>query len=193
MRACAIASRLARPLRAVGLGWWLIAGGPAWAQDSALEYAVKATYLYKFAPFVTWPASVFPSPTSPLDICVLGDDAFAKLVGDAVAGQSLAAHPFVVQRLQAASEAGSCQILFVAGGDPSVLGATLRALRGKPILTVTDAAGNEPRGIINFVVADARVRFEINLAEATRDQLTISSKLLSLALSVQAASTPEDP
>lgn len=193
MRACPIAWRLARMFGAAALGGLLVAAAPAFAQDNAIEYAVKATYLYKFAPFVAWPSSVFSSPTSPLDICILGDDAFAKLVGDAVAGQSLATHPFAVRRVPTASAAASCHILFLADSDPGVLGATLRALRGKPILTVTDAAGAEPRGIINFVVENARVRFEINLAEATHDQLTISSKLLSLALSVQAAPTPEDP
>jgi hypothetical protein len=35
----------------------LLCGAPAArAQDTAVEYAVKATYLYKFVPFVQWPA-----------------------------------------------------------------------------------------------------------------------------------------
>ena len=32
---------------------------PLAAQSPNVEYAVKATYLYKFAPFVEWPAGTF--------------------------------------------------------------------------------------------------------------------------------------
>jgi hypothetical protein len=162
---------------------------PAAAQEKSLEYAVKATYLYKFAPFVAWPSG---PTTGPFDICVMGDDAFAGLVSDAVAGQTFNARPFVVQRVQSAAQASACQILFLAAASPNEA-PMLRALSGKPVLTVTDEIGNGPKGIINFVTRDARVRFEINLAEAVRDNLTISSKLLSLAVSVQAAPSGAAP
>jgi hypothetical protein len=41
--------------------------------------------------------------------------------------------------------------------------------------------------MINFIVADNRVRFEIDEAAARRNGLQISSKLLSLAASVRPA------
>ena len=42
------------------------AGHPAAAQDRTLEYSVKATYLYKFIPFIAWPVNAFASPASSL-------------------------------------------------------------------------------------------------------------------------------
>jgi len=55
-----------------------------------------------------------------------------------------------------------------------------------PVLTVTDSIDAlDAKGMINFVVADNRVRFEIDDAAARRSGLVISSKLLSLALSVR--------
>jgi hypothetical protein len=46
-----------------------IAPGAGLAQEgTSLERAIKATYLWKFAPFVEWPASVFKSPDSPFVI-----------------------------------------------------------------------------------------------------------------------------
>jgi hypothetical protein len=50
------------------------------------------------------------------------------------------------------------------------------------VLTVTDAE-EEPRatGIVNFLVVDNRVRFEIDQRAAAENHLVISSKLLSLA------------
>jgi hypothetical protein len=54
-----------------------------------------------------------------------------------------------------------------------------------PLLVVTSQAAEGHKGIINFVIRDDRVRFEIDDAEAARRGLTISSKLLSLAVSVK--------
>ena len=62
----------------------------------------------------------------------------------------------------------------------------LRAVRQLPVLTVTDAAtGANDRGVIHFAVVDNRVRFHIDEAQAAESGLTISSRLLSVALSVR--------
>jgi len=63
------------------LGTIWFAAAPTHAQDS-LETAVKATYLYKFAPFVTW-----PQRPGPFVICVVGRDPFGPVLDQAVAGQ----------------------------------------------------------------------------------------------------------
>lgn len=78
-----------------------------------------------------------------------------------------------------------CQILFDAGSPEQSIAAGLQAVRGTPVLTVTDSEDNGgPKGIINFVIADGHVRFEINVATASSNGLAISSKLLSLAVAV---------
>jgi hypothetical protein len=61
----------------------------------------------------------------------------------------------------------------------------LAALHGKPILTVTDSRNGSARGIIHFAVVDGRVRFYIDQAEASVDGVTISSRLLALAIDVK--------
>ena len=53
------------------------------------------------------------------------------------------------------------------------------------MLTVTDAAvSRDEKGIVHFVIHDDRVRFEIDDRAAAENGLMISSKVLSLALSV---------
>lgn len=34
---------------------------------------LKGAYLYKFAKFITWPATVFTADSDPFSICILGD------------------------------------------------------------------------------------------------------------------------
>jgi hypothetical protein len=61
-------------------------------------------------------------------------------------------------------------------------------VRGLPILTVGEAPGfAEHGGVIRFVLEDNRVRFEVNVAAAHQADLTISSRLLTLARIVQQA------
>lgn len=150
--------------------------GPA----DSLEYAVKATFLYKFAGFVDWPAAAFESASSPVSVCVLGSDPVAVLIDHAAAGQQVAERPVVVRHLQTLTGESGCHILYVAANMPAA--AAQNAMRGMPVLTVTDSAGAaSARGIVTFVVQDNRVRFDIDDAAAAENGLTISSKLLSLA------------
>ena len=153
------------------------------------EYQVKAAYLYKFAPFIDWPANAFPTPSSPLVVCVVGDDPFGRMLDRAVAGQKMGPRPLEVRRLGRADKAAGCHILYLGGSKAQTIGDGLASVRGEPVLTVTDEArGAEERGVIHFVVRGRNIRFLIDEEAARRNGLNISSKLLSLAVSVKARS-----
>lgn len=151
----------------------------------SLEYAVKATYLYKLAPFVDWPPAAFATPDAPFRICVAGEDPFGDYLKHAVAGRGLGTHPFQVERLDPAASAAGCQILFLGRLPAQGVGQALDEVNGKPVLTVVDSGTPHAGGIVQFVVDRGRVRFEIDMAAAARNHVTISSKLLNLALAVR--------
>jgi hypothetical protein len=168
----------------LGLGW--MPAMPAHAQGGTLEYAVKAAYLYKFLPFVDWPARAFAAPASPFDLCIAGDDPFRELLDAAVASQRVSDRRIVVRRLTIAERPTGCHILFVGSANPRAVTEALQAASGMPVLSVTDGA-REPgaKGMVNFVVQANRVRFEIDDLAAAASGLAISSKLLNLALNVR--------
>lgn len=153
----------------------------------SLEWAVKATYLYKFIPFIDWPASAFASPASPIGVCVAGDDPFGGVLDQAVSGQRIGEHPLAVKHLQRVDRQSGCHVLYVwRGTDAQSLADMLDAVHGTPVLTVTDSVRDaQAKGIVNFVVEDNRVRFEIDNQAAAENGLAISSKLLSLAVYVK--------
>jgi hypothetical protein len=159
---------------------------PVQAQGASIEYAVKAAYLSKFAPFVEWPPTAFASASSPFQLCILGKDPFGSSLDQAVTGQRVAGRPVAVRRLARADGVAGCQILYLGSSRDPAAGEALRAVRGSPVLTVSDAA--QDGAIIRFVVKDNRVRFDIDTAAATANSVTISSKLLSLATSVKGRS-----
>lgn len=171
------------PLRRIAVGLALVASlaGSARAAPLPLEYAVKASYLYKFAPFVQWPPAAFETPGTPLTICVAGQDPFGPALAEAVRGQRVNGRPIVVRRIEAVRPDLACQILFISGGDTKD---ALQAVAHEPVLTVTDRNRGGAGGMIQFVMVSGRVRFMIDLAAAQNSGIAISSKLLGLAVSV---------
>ncbi|HVZ99468.1 MAG TPA: YfiR family protein [Caulobacterales bacterium] len=161
----------------------------AQAQQGDLAAAVKATFLYRFASFVSWPPTAFSAPDAPLVICVVATPDFISLTAAAAQGQNVAGRPIRIQRL-GQDGLRDCHILFV-GANPEATAQALRAARGEPILTVTDeASGMRAHGMIHFVMLDHRVRFHIDDASASQCGLTISSRLLDLAVSVRRRQQP---
>ena len=167
---------------AAAVGAALLVAGVAARGGDSLETAVKASYLAKFAPFVEWPASPDAQPSTPFTICVVGRDPFGPLLDRAVAGQTLGGQPVTVERLRTAEKPSRCRIAFLGGSREQPVAEALRVLRGAPVLTVTDAAPSP--AVIDFVVVNGRVRFRVDDRTAADDGLAISSKLLSLAVSV---------
>jgi hypothetical protein len=157
----------------------ILIGAPASAEVS--DVAVKAAFIPKFARYVTWPPSA-PSRTNPqMVICVIGDDPFGTTLNQAAAGQEVDGRAFTVKRLASAAGASDCAIAFIDGART---GETLAALGRQPILTVTDSRSSSQRGVIHFAIIDGRVRFFIDNAQAQARGLTISSRLLALAVGV---------
>jgi hypothetical protein len=157
----------------------LLCSAPGLAAAPTGEYRVKAAYLFNFSQFVEWPAAAFASPTAPFVICVVGQDPFEGALEGVVRGEKLEGHPLQVRRLADAAQATDCNIAFVARGQAALLDDALRALRGRHVLTVTDAPRAEERGAMIVLFTDNnRVRMRINLAAARASQLVISSKLL---------------
>ncbi len=148
--------------------------------QASLEYSVKANYLVRFAAFVEWPAQSFATSQSPIVICLVGRDPFNGALDRAARGQTAYGRPLAVRRPGTAEAAAGCHILYVGRGGGGMVPGGQRA-----ILLVTDGAVSADRGMIHFVIDDERVRFHIDLQAASRSRLSISSRLLNLALSVR--------
>lgn len=151
------------------------------AAPPSLEYNVKAAFLLNFTKFVEWPSSAFPSADSPLTICIIGNDPFGRTIDQIVEGESVNGHRIVVERPRN-DQQKSCQVLYFAtDANTSTLNVTSPA-----VLTVGEGDDFIHRGgVIGFVVDSRHVRFDINLKAATGAGLKLSSKLLSVARSVE--------
>jgi hypothetical protein len=143
------------------------------------EYQVKAAFLYNFAKFVEWPEG---RARAPFVIGVLGEDPFGEVLDRTISGKTIQSREFAVRRLADTAEAPRVDILFISASEKARLPEVLGRLRGSSVLTVGDTDNFVSRGgMVGFRTKGNVVRFDINLREATRAGLKISSQLLRLA------------
>lgn len=143
---------------------------------------VEAAYLAKFARYVTWPQT--RRGDGNLQLCIVGQDPFGRTLDQAAAGERIAGRSISVRRTASERGAAGCHIAYVQGASQAETRSLLNSLSAYPVLTVTSSRGGSRRGIVHFVVQDQRVRFYIDEARAARQGLSISSRLLALALAV---------
>lgn len=174
-------------MRALLVGAALVAGSlggaPLHAQVS--EEAVKSAFVAKFARYVTWPPSARPGAGEAYQLCVIGQDPYGSTLDRAAASETIDGRGTSIRRLSSANGAGSCHLAFVHGSSDGETRRLLEAMDRRAVLTITDARAGPARGMIHFIVRDGRVRFYIDEAEAASRGLSISSRLLALALGVR--------
>jgi hypothetical protein len=158
---------------------------PASLDAQPSDVAVKAAFLTKFPSYLAWPPPARPAGGAPFTICILGSDPFGRMADGAIRGQQVDGHPLQLRRMVSAAGSERCHVAFVQGSGAQGTAAMLKALQGRPVLTVTDARGGAAQGMIHFVLHQGRVRFHVDEAAANRSGLAINSRLLGVALSVK--------
>ena len=162
----------------------LLAATAASGEKDATPNEVTAHFVYQVLNYVTWPESAAPA-TAPFVVGVLGDDAFAAALREAVTGQQAQGRPVEVKTF-AEGEGAGAHLLFVGKGGPSDLREFARQHHSDPVLTVADRFDfPQLGGDLGLEIVGGRVSFSINRRKAIRGDFVISSKLLRLASEVK--------
>lgn len=153
------------------------------AAATGVEYEVKAAFIYKFATYVRWPVRAGVDATTPFVIGVLGTDPFGPALSEVVRGRNVQGRVILVRSVGRGEEALRCDLVFISSSERDNLPQILAALRGAPVLTVSDLDQfAEQGGMIGLVITeDNRIRFNINKTAIERPGLRASSQLLHLA------------
>lgn len=165
----------------------LLASGSARAQEAVYSADnVKAAFLYHFSTYVNWPASAVSDDV--FTIAVIGSDDVADELEEFLPGHTIHGRPMEVRRLRSLANLGDHEVLYIGPAENRRLAEHLKDVASRPMLVVTDVPdGLRSGAMINFRIVDDRVRFEISLRAAQRAGLELSSRLLSAAMSVEAA------
>ncbi len=159
------------------------------AEPRVTDYEVKATFLFNFLKFATWPDSVL-RPGAQLEVCAFGVSSVAEQL-QTFHDRMIDAHRVNVRPVVDPSELPFCHLVFLAEGENRRVITALHAVAGSSVLTVGEQPDFLDRGgIINFVTEDSRIRFDINQGMAERVNVKISAHLLRLARKTSAGGQP---
>jgi hypothetical protein len=157
---------------------------PAYADGSPLEYRVKSAFLYNFTKFIAWPEAQLSTQGS-VSVCVVGELEMYEVMRETIASKFVNNQELQFKMIEQPVEANTCQVLFLAFADQRRLLGWVAAVSTSAVLTVSDSADFiQGGGMIQFVIVDGKIRFDINQSAANRLKIQLSSKLLSLARNV---------
>jgi hypothetical protein len=186
----------------IGLSSRLTTGAVAFAllasnllgqQSKPREYQIKAVYLFNFGRFVDWSASLAAAKSDSFAVCVIGQDPFGRTLDSTLAGELIDKRKVVAKRISRPQEATTCQVLFISSSEDGRLKDILPPLDELRVLTVSDIPHfSERGGMIQFVLEKDKIRFEVNLTNAERAGLKLSSELLKVAIAVKRNSQTGD-
>jgi hypothetical protein len=177
------------------------------AEAGSVEYQLKAAFLYNFMKFIEWPEAgdKEAQKTNPITLCVVGTDFFGRHLDD-LTKKVVKERPIRIVRLdgfeeyqkthpQATQEQyfqeqkkaiEGCHLLFVSQSEEKLMSEWVTLTGEIQILTVSDISGfAEKGGVIEFVMEENKIRFDVNVVSAERKGLKISSQLLQLARKIK--------
>ena len=159
------------------------AAGVCSAQDATAqrEAQLKAAYVFNFIKFVNWDSGAL---TNTLDICFDGADDVREALAEATADKTVGTRKVAVHAVGPDSRQ-RCSVLFVASARPMATRWT-----SESALTIGDAPGfTQKGGIIRLYTESNRLRFIVNVGNARRAGVQISSNLLKLATQIEQEAT----
>lgn len=154
--------------------------------QQASEYDIKAVYLYNFLLFISWP----DTDSQDIVIGIVGHDlfgkAFEKVEGSFVTGSRKRLLIKRFGRYRDQEDLSACHILFISRSEKENFETITGAVKNRPVLTVGDSPEFLARGgMINFVVINEKVRWELSRMRIKAAGLKLPAQLLQSAVKVE--------
>lgn len=155
---------------------------PRAAAEPVPEHELKAAFIFNFAVFTEWPLEALPGG-APLSVCASASNALLPALQQ-LTDKLVNGHRISVRA--SARPVRGCHVLVLDHADRDLWPQLRHDLAGAHVLTVADEQGAIADGaVIVLSMDDQRVGFDIDIGAARNARLTLSSKLLRLARSVQ--------
>ena len=147
------------------------------------ECVMKSVFLGKFIRYIKWPEKAgMNDRTKPFVIGILGESQLGALIDKLYSGEKVENKKIEIRYVSTLREIYGCHILFIPSSLEKILDRIVKITRNEPILTVGDTSGFAEQGVlINFYIAENKLRFEINEPAIRHASLKVDSLLLEVA------------
>lgn len=164
------------------LGLWLFFNVQAPLQALSFEEnAVLAALSLNIVRFTTWPTSSRPDTPGTVDFCVVGDNLVQQSFA-AIDNKPVGENTLRIINLSHLSNFEQCNVLFLSELKKNILLQVLLEIKKLPLLSIgTGSDFAEQGGMVGLENVDNKMNLHINIASVREANLSISSRLLSLA------------
>jgi len=147
--------------------------------DDSLEANTKAVFMYNFSKYTQWPKG---DTSKYFNIVVLGKTDVLIPLENIAEKRQVNKKKIKITQYKFLPENLNCNILFISSSQTKNLSLILEKVKGKSILTIGDTEGFAKRGVVlNFIIDNGNVKFEINSDVLDHTDLKMSSQLLKLS------------
>ena len=156
---------------------------PPKLKDSDTTSIIKAAYIYNFAKLIDWPSE---NKTGNFIIGVYGNSTVYQELIKKYSSKRIGTQDIEIKKLSESPQVGNVHVLFIAQSNINDLDAILDNIGVDPVLVITESPGTLKLGsVINFLISNNNLKFELNLKEASNRQLIVGSRLKDLAFKVE--------
>ncbi len=149
------------------------------------ENSLKAVCLYNFLIFISWPSF----PQDKITIGILGDDpldgVFNEVHGRPVRGTNLPLQVKYFGPFRKGINLSECQLIYIGASERRHYKQIMEHVNNGPVLTVSEHNNFlDAGGMINLVIFDNNMRWEIDRSNVETAGLSLSAQLLKSAIRV---------
>src|SRR5688572_5535714 len=148
-------------------------------QDRDTRSRFQALYIYNFTTLIDWPKEF---KTGSFKIGVFGETNLYNDLSKSYTNKLVGSQAIKVLQFAKLSDIEECHILFIAKGQSEHATDLAKKYRSKSTLIITEKEKMLKEGaIINFIVKNNKVAYEVSKGNASKHKLTLGSQLLNLA------------
>lgn len=141
----------------------------------------QAMYVYNFSRFIAWPDEY---NSGNFVVGFLGASNLERELEVYCSTKKVGFQNIKIKKFENTKDISRCHILFISYGKTNKLGEVVSVIRNNNYssLVVTEKRGAVEEGaVINFIIGESKLKFELNTITANKYGLRVSSKLEELA------------
>lgn len=183
---CTKRSRSRRPVRLISTLFVVVCilatSASARAQQGA-DYAVHANVIYHFTKYINWPDD---KKSGDFVIAIFGETPLYEKLKTFIGNKTVGTQRIVIRKYTSSAQSFNCHILFIGDEESGNVKKIAAGTTASSILIVTESDGLARKGsCINFVIANDRLKLEINKNNIEQRDLSIATELLNLGTVVR--------
>jgi hypothetical protein len=156
----------------------LLASGAGWLAAADPEDELKSAVVLSFLRYSEWPDA---GARGPIVVGVVGRSSLIPLLQKVLEERPVNSRPVRVKELSPPLDPNCCQLVYVATSKPGEIRQAIAGLRGGHVLTIgQNDRFLESGGMVNLLLVDGHMSFEVSLDAVNGVGVQISSRLLRL-------------